>query len=185
MAAPASATRFPPLRAAEELTLAELRELPYSPKSLRTLRLVGMSPSTTIVRWPSFTANDRNEDSRPTSKEIRHYRLRLVFLFSSLYGGRCAGCGRFTPLREMVLDHDHATGNVRGALCVSCNNADELAGPETLPRDVVTEHGLLIRVYEPEEAAREWALPDCCLCGGQEHVGLPCGKEVGSGRTSS
>lgn len=186
MVAPLSATRFPPLRSAEELTLTELRELPYSPKSIGVLRLVGMSPSTTVARWPDFHVSTRREDSRPTSKEIRRYRRRLVFLFSEHYGGRCSGCGRFTPLREMVLDHDHSTGKVRGALCMSCNNEDALAEAAPALREIVTEHGLLIRVFEPAGAnAEPWTLPTCCLCEGPEHLGTPCETEGEGGRTSS
>ena len=186
MAAPCSATRFPPLRSAEELTLAELRKLPYSPRSLGILRLVGMSPSTTVARWPVFNSSERREDSRPTSKEIRCYRRRLVFLFSEHYGGRCSGCGRFTPLREMVLDHDHSTGKVRGALCVSCNNEDALAEAAPAPRGIITEHGLLIRVFEPAGAnSQPWTLPTCCLCEEPEHLGTRCEKEGEGGRTSS
>lgn len=33
-------------------------------------------------------------------------------------GGRCALCERRT---ELVIDHDHATGNVRGLICAQCN----------------------------------------------------------------
>ena len=186
MAAPTSATQFPPLRSAEGLTLAELRELPYSPRSLGVLRLVGMSPSTTVARWPDFHLSTRREDSRPTSKEIRRYRRCLVFLFSGLYGGRCSGCGRFTPLREMVLDHDHSTGKVRGALCVSCNNEDALAEAAPAPREIIAEHGLLIRVFEPTDTnPGRWELPNCCLCEGPEHFGIPCENGGEGGRTSS
>jgi Recombination endonuclease VII len=35
--------------------------------------------------------------------------------------GRCAVCGR---VRDLVLDHDHATGLVRGWLCNSCNTTE-------------------------------------------------------------
>lgn len=33
-------------------------------------------------------------------------------------GGRCALCERRT---ELVIDHDHATGKVRGLICAQCN----------------------------------------------------------------
>ncbi|MGP4114642.1 endonuclease domain-containing protein [Streptomyces sp. 4N509B] len=35
--------------------------------------------------------------------------------------GRCAVCGR---VRDLVCDHDHATGLVRGWLCRSCNTME-------------------------------------------------------------
>jgi hypothetical protein len=40
-----------------------------------------------------------------------------------LQGGRCAICKESCPTqRELAVDHDHVTGEVRGLLCTQCNN---------------------------------------------------------------
>jgi hypothetical protein len=36
-------------------------------------------------------------------------------------GGACAICGRPPSRRKLAIDHDHATGNMRGLLCFQCN----------------------------------------------------------------
>ena len=44
-----------------------------------------------------------------------------VLALRKAQGGKCPGCQRdLTTVRECV-DHDHATGKVRGLLCIGCN----------------------------------------------------------------
>ncbi|MDE1821538.1 MAG: hypothetical protein KGI98_11925 [Euryarchaeota archaeon] len=214
--------------------MAELRGLPYTPE-LKDLEKAGIRVEEWIwnPHWEeSWRHRDEVNGGKPTAREVRLYRRRLTASFHRLFEGRCSGCGRFFRLRQLVLDHNHDTGLVRGAICYSCNTADELATPPLPPTEVVTEHGLLIRTFEPEEARRlypyapgpadaardadilirrlkterevrenfawlaslpdsvfdeatRWVVPDCCLCGGPEHIGTPCEKEVGSDGLSS
>jgi hypothetical protein len=43
-------------------------------------------------------------------------------------GGRCASCGGHGGSRGLVLDHEHATGAPRAALCHGCNSSFGLLG---------------------------------------------------------
>lgn len=46
---------------------------------------------------------------------------RAVFRFVAFHDGRCAVCA---DEEELVVDHDHWTGLVRGLLCGSCNSSE-------------------------------------------------------------
>lgn len=37
--------------------------------------------------------------------------------------GKCAICGGGNGKHKLVIDHDHATGKIRGLLCKKCNTA--------------------------------------------------------------
>lgn len=60
------------------------------------------------------------------SQAIRNRRLYGIseVSYARLFaeqGSRCAICGRDPEVRHLSVDHDHATGAVRGLLCRMCN----------------------------------------------------------------
>lgn len=62
--------------------------------------------------------NERDRELRRT------YGLKLAWWQQLLWiqRGRCPGCDRlFAPTRRPCVDHDHATGEIRGLLCSPCN----------------------------------------------------------------
>lgn len=66
-------------------------------------------------------------------------------------GGVCAICGNPPAKRKLSVDHDHATGLVRGLLCFRCNRAL----PAYLKRDWL----LQAFAYLDEHARRGEGLP--------------------------
>jgi hypothetical protein len=76
----------------------------------------------------------RKSDRRPErilTHQVSH-RLRDYGLtpeeYNSLaetHGNKCAGCGRTPDLagkrKNLCVDHDHASGKIRGLLCHPCN----------------------------------------------------------------
>jgi hypothetical protein len=77
------------------------------------------SPLTTV-------AGERT--SKRTGATTREYHLRRrygigqahVERILAMQDGKCPGCGKRDPEH---VDHDHATGEVRGLLCFNCNQA--------------------------------------------------------------
>lgn len=76
--------------------------------------------------WSSWVRNERKKRKfiKP-GKGIRGGSIslaewHLLLQFSNLTKGGCALCG---SIENLFLDHDHLTGEVRGALCRHCNTA--------------------------------------------------------------
>lgn len=66
--------------------------------------------------------------AREHPEEVRAYHRRKTYgITPEVYrdllvgqAGRCLVCGR-VPDHEMVIDHDHQSGRIRGLLCRTCN----------------------------------------------------------------
>ena len=54
----------------------------------------------------------------PASKE---YMAEVRQLLYKNQKGRCAICHKHRNLRNLVVDHDHESGYIRGLLCTGCN----------------------------------------------------------------
>ncbi len=61
--------------------------------------------------------------ARSRERRCKNYGLNEAQLDALLLraGGKCEACQE--PLRIESIDHDHATGTVRGVLCTGCNAA--------------------------------------------------------------
>lgn len=71
-----------------------------------------------VAKWRAS-----NPDAKPRQQGydyLRKYGLTTeqVALAVAEQGGRCAICGK---VKRLVVDHHHATGRVRGMLCIRCN----------------------------------------------------------------
>ena len=83
-------------------------------------------------RWPSARTGVGRKEPRQRLKKLREIHLRNKFGLTpdeydrilDAQDGACALCECApTPGISLHVDHDHGTGEVRGLLCVRCNNA--------------------------------------------------------------
>ena len=68
-------------------------------------------------------------DACPEAHRAKHYKRRYGITLADYdrmlkdQDGRCKICGRTPGHTRLCVDHDHATGEVRGLLCKPCNQA--------------------------------------------------------------
>jgi hypothetical protein len=69
--------------------------------------------------WHLSNRERRKQDVRKRRYGVDHGKYTLLV---SAQGGGCAICGKpNTCGRDLAVDHDHKTGQVRGLLCTRCN----------------------------------------------------------------
>lgn len=74
------------------------------------------------TRWADYSADSDVKRRRYDKQAQRRFGLRLgerVYL-ERAQDNKCLGCGL---KKKLVVDHDHASGHVRGLLCANCNSA--------------------------------------------------------------
>lgn len=81
-------------------------------------------------RRPEQTLASRRAHYQSNPDMYRSYRLGRYGITAADYdsilaaqGGRCACCGAAANRsgKRLFVDHDHATGSVRGVICLNCN----------------------------------------------------------------
>jgi hypothetical protein len=92
----------------------------------RTQEWVAANPD----RVAEYRAEYRNRPERKRAMRDLYYRRTYglsadeVDVMLDAQGGGCAICGVLPDtLGKLHLDHDHMTGDIRGLLCQSCNQA--------------------------------------------------------------
>ena len=92
----------------------------------RTRQWAADNPDRVKARQAEYRASGRKAISDRKSHLRRKYGITPAEYDELLdrQGGGCAICGRPpTPGISLHVDHDHATGAIRGLLCFRCNNA--------------------------------------------------------------
>lgn len=82
-----------------------------------------------------------------------HYKYSLADYEIKLaeQGGKCGICNEL-PKRRLAVDHDHATGKVRGLLCIQCN---VLLGYARDRKEILTRSIWYLQSHENKEIKME------------------------------
>lgn len=101
-------------------------------------------------------ARPRLSEYEDTRQQSRNNYLRKAYkitqaVWDALYDqqdGRCAICGRDD--RDLVVDHNHGDGTIRGLLCSNCNTGIGLLGDDPDVLDAAAEY-LHSRGFFPDQ----------------------------------
>jgi hypothetical protein len=96
------------------------------PARARTKRWQAANPERYQARQREYLESGKKAIANRNSHLKRKYGLTLEQYDAMLaaQGGVCAICHQPRPEeRTLHVDHDHATGAIRGLLCFTCNNA--------------------------------------------------------------
>ena len=72
-----------------------------------------------------ITSQSKRTPTKDRNKLNRYYQLTYGITIDDFdkrvvtQDGRCAICG---AIADLVIDHDHKTGDIRGLLCLPCNS---------------------------------------------------------------
>lgn len=109
--------------------------------------------------WPIPTQRSREEEISRRLAEQPDYTREMVALIldgdpstgrmGEFHQRRCAICGERQPDGHLVEDHCHATGQVRGWLCRSCNVREGASSLPVFIRYRRLHPAALLDVHEP------------------------------------
>lgn len=107
------------------------QNLPISQFAKNSAKKDGLQERCRTCRSKHFQDVGKLTRTKPTKEDKRRYLLRkynltpkCFDLMLSSQNGKCAVCGSDDWGRPSPsVDHDHATGKVRGLLCNTCNRA--------------------------------------------------------------
>ena len=93
----------------------------------------------------AYQQTEENREARRnlTLQKVYGITLEEYNLLLDYQGGGCAICGKKATKalkRNMYVDHDHDTGEVRGILCTQCNSGIGLLGDSTERLDKAKEY---------------------------------------------
>lgn len=95
----------------------------WAPFLQKRANLIAGQPS--CWSWPVERSHSARALESVAANDLRLSEELADEVLEEWHAGRCAICGRSDAL---VMDHDHATGLVRGRLCRQCNTNEGLDG---------------------------------------------------------
>jgi recombinational DNA repair protein (RecF pathway) len=101
------------------------QELPHSKFYIRNNRKIHIEPrckDCASIKEKQYRKNNKEMIRAQNKRRVPGWDINRYNEYVELQGNRCAICATTNPLlSDWSADHDHATNQPRGLLCVRCN----------------------------------------------------------------